>query len=462
LFKKDIVKSMRLGSRSILLIFMLFLCTFEIVAQSVLPRISIATRSDGLGYVFRMHFESAPDSFKVFQPSADLIQVAVYKQGVDVSAIRTPDSGQTVNKYEISEIPGGIGIDFNLNENNYFVARTYMDANNRHLLVGLTQVSAREIAVLTEGMRKINWATLARNYVAPVDASSTDIVSVSNGAVDSLLPALAPVDNPVVNTDESPVDNSVDIIVETTDNPSQPISRYNNHQAQQRIRTIVLDAGHGGRDPGAVGLNRTREKDIALLVAKKLGAYINEFLPDVKVVFTREDDTFIDLYERGRIANRAQGDLFVSIHTNAATNRQAYGAEVFFLGVAKTEEALEVMKRENSVIRLEDPSSRSRELTDEELIEYELTNIGYMSSSQRLAELLDKQFAERAGRRTRGVKQAGFIVLFQASMPSILVELGFISNPTEERYLASESGQSILASAMFRAIRDYKEQIENH
>ena len=224
----------------------------------------------------------------------------------------------------------------------------------------------------------------------------------------------------------------------------------------------MLDAGHGGRDPGAVGLNRTREKDIALLVAKKLGAYINEFLPDVKVVFTREDDTFIDLYERGRIANRAQGDLFVSIHTNAATNRQAYGAEVFFLGVAKTEEALEVMKRENSVIRLEDPSSRSRELTDEELIEYELTNIGYMSSSQRLAELLDKQFAERAGRRTRGVKQAGFIVLFQASMPSILVELGFISNPTEERYLASESGQSILASAMFRAIRDYKEQIENH
>lgn len=461
---------MRPGLSSLLLIFMLILCTFEVVAQSVLPRVSIATRSDGLGYVFRMHFETAPDSFKVFQPSADLIQVAVYKRGVDVTAIRTPDSGQIVNKYEISEIPSGIGIDFNLNENNYFVARAYMDANNRHLLIGLTLVSAREIAVLTEGMRKINWATLARNYVAPVDASDTDIVSVSNGAVDSLLPAITPVVNPVDSTVETPVDNPVestvetpvDSTVETTDNPSQPISRYNNHQAQQRIRTIVLDAGHGGRDPGAVGLNRTREKDIALLVAKKLGAYINEFLPDVKVVYTREDDTFVDLFERGRIANRAQGDLFVSIHTNAATNRQAYGAEVFFLGVAKTEEALEVMKRENSVIRLEDPSSRSRELTDEELIEYELTNIGYMSSSQRLAELLDKQFAERAGRRTRGVKQAGFIVLFQASMPSILVELGFISNPTEERYLASESGQSILASAMFRAIRDYKEQLENH
>jgi N-acetylmuramoyl-L-alanine amidase len=170
----------------------------------------------------------------------------------------------------------------------------------------------------------------------------------------------------------------------------------------------------------------------------------------------------VDLYERGRIANRAQGDLFVSIHANAARNRQAYGAEVYFLGVAKTEEALEVMKRENSVILLEDPSSRSRELTDEELIEYELTNIGYMSSSQRLAELMDRQFSERAGRRTRGVKQAGFIVLFQASMPAVLVELGFISNAQEERYLASESGQAILASAMFRAIRDYKEQLENH
>jgi N-acetylmuramoyl-L-alanine amidase len=441
LFKNDIERNMRPGLSSLLLIFMLFLCTFEVVAQTVLPRISVATRSDGLGYVFRMHYESAPDSFKVFQPSADLIQVAVYKRGVDVTSVRTPDPGQVVHKYEISEIPGGIGIDFNLNENNYFVARAYMDANNRHLLLGLTQVSPREMTLLTDGMRKINWASLARNYVNPLDTALTDVVSDSTTAADSLIP----VQTPVV----------------TTVTPSQPVSRYNNRQTQ-RLRTIVIDAGHGGRDPGAVGLNRNQEKVIALQVAKKLGAYINEHLPDVKVVYTRDDDTFVDLYERGRIANRAQGDLFVSIHANAARNRQAYGAEVYFLGVAKTEEALEVMKRENSVILLEDPSSRSRELTDEELIEYELTNIGYMSSSQRLAELMDRQFSERAGRRTRGVKQAGFIVLFQASMPAVLVELGFISNAQEERYLASESGQAILASAMFRAIRDYKEQLENH
>ncbi|MCC5926201.1 MAG: N-acetylmuramoyl-L-alanine amidase [Bacteroidetes bacterium] len=230
----------------------------------------------------------------------------------------------------------------------------------------------------------------------------------------------------------------------------------------RRLRTVVIDAGHGGHDPGAVGPAGTREKDIALAVAKRLGAYINEFLPDVNVIYTRTDDTFVDLHERGRIANRAQGDLFISLHTNGSTSRSAYGAEFFFLGVARTQSALEVMKRENSVIALEDPATRTRELTEEELILYELTNVGYMTTSQRLAEKMDHQFTQRAGRRSRGVKQGGFIVLFQASMPAVLVELGFITNPQEEQYMRSERGQAILASALFRAIRDYKVALEEN
>ncbi len=412
------------------------------VAQNVLPRISVATRADGLGHVFRLHFESMPDSFKVFQPSPDLIQVAIFKKGINISSTSTPPPGQTVKSYNLTSFGSGFGLDIHLNENQYFLARAYPDANGRHLLLGLTQVGAREIRVLTEDLSPIDWRKLSPDY-RPAEPEKDDIIT------DSLyIPTLPDVADSIITPP---------IVVDT---PTTPTPLFPSNNEDFRLRTLVIDAGHGGRDPGAVGPNRTREKDITLAVALKLGEYVNEHLPDVNVVYTRKDDTFIELQERGRIANRARGDLFVSIHTNSSTNRQPFGTEVYFLGVARTQEALEVMKRENSVISLEDPRTRTRELTNEELILYELTNIGYMSTSQRLAEKLDRQFADRAGRRSRGVKQAGFLVLYHASMPAILVELGFISNVQEERYMASEQGQAILASAIFRAIRDYKESLE--
>jgi N-acetylmuramoyl-L-alanine amidase len=413
-------------------------------AQNVLPRVSIAERSDGLGFVIRYHFTSAPDSFNVFQPSADLIQVAVYKKGVQLSAVNLPAAGTTIRGFNFTEIPGGFGTDIRLSGNRVFLANAYPDANQRHLLIGLTEISRRELDILTADQPVIDWFSVHR---APVVALPTDPPGSSQPDIQSVQPDTIP-----LLTDRDA----------RTDTAAAPFPLVHSRVSQQsRLRTIILDAGHGGHDPGSIGLGKTREKDVTLSVVKKIGAYLNEHMPEINVVYTRTTDAFIPLEERGSIANRARGDLFISVHTNAARNRQAYGAEVFFLGIARTESALEVMKRENSVILLEDPGSRSSELSEEELILYELNNIGYMSASQRLAELVDRQFADRAGRRSRGVKQAGFIVLYHASMPAILVELGFVSNPTEEKYLMSDSGQNILASAIFRAIREYKELIEH-
>lgn len=444
--------------RFILLVAFIQISIVSAWAQNMLPRISVAERSDGLGFVVRYHFEALPDSFKIFQPSHDLIQLAIYKNGVNVSNVALPPITETFRGFELHPFPDGFGTDIKLAPNRYYLARAYPDANRRHILIGLTQISQRESSLLTDGQQRIDWTTV-----------NTRTRTIPNPNLSSEITEQQPID--IINeirdspTDTLELEGTSDpsIIDRLPDSLSTPIPSFQNRiNTESRLRTIVIDAGHGGNDPGAIGASRqNREKDIALAVSKKLGEYINEHLPDVNVVYTRTDDRFIKLEDRGSIANRARGDLFISIHTNSARSSQAYGAEVYFLGMARTESALEVMKRENSVIFLEDADSRSRDLTDEELILYELNNIGYMSASQRLAELVDRQFTDRARRRSRGVKQAGFIVLYHASMPAILVELGFISNPAEERFLASESGQNILASAIFRAIREYKELIEH-
>jgi N-acetylmuramoyl-L-alanine amidase len=225
--------------------------------------------------------------------------------------------------------------------------------------------------------------------------------------------------------------------------------------ARWRFDTIVIDAGHGGKDPGAVA-HGVREKDVALSVALKVGRYVEEEL-GVRVVYTRTSDHFVTLRNRGRIANEAGGKLFVSIHANAATNAQAYGTETFFLGLHKNEAAREVMERENSVVRLEEDQSVYEDLDDEALIVRTMANSLYLQKSESLAALIEGQFRNRVGRKSRGVKQAGFLVLWGASMPAVLVELGFLTNASEAAFLRTEQGQDYMASAIFRAIRDFKE-----
>lgn len=229
------------------------------------------------------------------------------------------------------------------------------------------------------------------------------------------------------------------------------------------IKTIVIDPGHGGKDPGALGHSTSREKDIVLKVGLKLGEYLKENFPDVKVVYTRKTDEFIELHERANIANRAKADLFISIHCNSAAP-SAYGTEIYTLGLHRTEENLAVAKKENQVIMMEDNYTDHYEGFDpnssEGYILMTMVQNAHMKQSIDFASRIDSQFAQRVHRKSRGVHQAGFMVLYKTAMPSVLIELGFISNKNEEAYLLSEEGTTYMASAIFRAIKQYKANVE--
>ena len=227
---------------------------------------------------------------------------------------------------------------------------------------------------------------------------------------------------------------------------------------------VVIDAGHGGHDPGAVG-KISKEKNINLNVALKLGNMIKKNCDDVKVIFTRTKDVFIPLNRRAEIANNAKADLFISIHTNAlANNRTAKGASTWTLGLAKSDANLAVAQRENSVILYEsDYKTRYAGFNPnsaESYIIFEFMQDKYMEQSVHLASLIQKQFRHTCKRVDRGVHQAGFLVLKASAMPSILVELGFISTPEEERYLNSEEGIGTLAKGIYRAFLTYKKEHE--
>ncbi len=228
--------------------------------------------------------------------------------------------------------------------------------------------------------------------------------------------------------------------------------------------TVVIDAGHGGHDPGALG-RFSKEKDINLNVALKFGKQIEKNCPDVNVIYTRKKDTFIPLDRRAEIANNAKADLFISIHTNSiGGGRDVSGTSTWTLGLAKSDANLAVAKRENSVI-LYESDYRSRYAgfnpnSSESYIIFEFMQDKYMSQSVHLASLVQKEFYHTCKRADRGVHQAGFLVLKASAMPSILVELGFISNQAEERYLNSESGSTSLANGLFRAFLAYKQEHE--
>jgi N-acetylmuramoyl-L-alanine amidase len=232
-----------------------------------------------------------------------------------------------------------------------------------------------------------------------------------------------------------------------------------------KLRRIVIDAGHGGKDPGSIG-KHIREKDVALAIALKFGNYIKTNLSDVEVIYTRDEDVFVELGERANIANKNDADLFVSIHANSNTNKEAFGTETFAMGLKTDDKNFEVAKKENSVIVYEDDYTTKYEGFDpnspESYIVFSLMQNKFLEQSLNFASHIQDEFRDRIKRTDRGVKQAGFLVLWRTSMPSVLVETGFVSNPDEEKFLISEEGQDLIASGIFRAFKKYKDEIEMH
>ncbi|MEM9324496.1 MAG: N-acetylmuramoyl-L-alanine amidase [Bacteroidota bacterium] len=231
------------------------------------------------------------------------------------------------------------------------------------------------------------------------------------------------------------------------------------------VSTIVLDPGHGGRDPGTHG-DISKEKDVALSIAKHLGRVLNQNMPNVKVLYTREDDSFPTLQDRSKFANRNAADLFISIHCNWISNPRIYGTETYVMGLHKTDENFEVARRENAVILKEENYEENYEGFDpnspESYIFLTLQQSAFQESSVRLAESIENQLGTRAGRKSRGVKSAGFWVLFNTTMPSVLVETGYLSNSKEEIDLNDDLKQRYIASGIFRAVRDYKNEVESN
>lgn len=239
---------------------------------------------------------------------------------------------------------------------------------------------------------------------------------------------------------------------------------YNYQEKDEtQISVVVIDPGHGGKDWGAA-VGNAREKDIVLDIGLKLGQLIKNNFPETNVIYTRNKDVFIPLYKRADIANKNKADLFISIHANYVGSKSVQGTETFVLGQHRSEDNLEVAKKENSVILLEDDYKRTYAGFDpnssESYIMFELVQDEYLDQSVMLASVIQDEFRERAQRRDRSVKQAGFLVLRETTMPSVLVETGFLSHTLERNYLMSESGRSNIALAIFEAFKNYKKKIE--
>ncbi len=239
----------------------------------------------------------------------------------------------------------------------------------------------------------------------------------------------------------------------------------NVNQKNYKIKKVVIDAGHGGKDSGALG-KYSKEKDVALKVALELGKLIEASSKDIQVIYTRQKDEFIALHERANIANRNNADLLISIHCNAVLgNKQAHGTETFTMGLNKIEKNLAVAKRENSVILMEDSYEENYDGFDpnapESHILFSLYQNAYNENSLKLAGYIENCLHNELGRHSRGVKQGALLVLWKTNAPSVLVEIGFITCLSEEKYLNTQHGQRQIAQAILKGFKRYQQELEN-
>lgn len=374
-------------------------------ASAAVSRVSFAERSDGRGLVVRVHSSGPVPAYRVEEIEDGRLQLTLFQTGVQAE-LRRDDVRGPVRSYDVNHAGDRTIVSLNVDSGVYFERQPYPDRDSDDLLLPLIYAPRPVAAANQSTTAAAGGGTGAPVRTAASGASAADEAS----------------------------------------------------REHWRFDCVVIDAGHGGRDPGAVA-HGVRESDVNLGIARRLGRLVEENL-NVRVVYTRTDDRFVELAERGRIANQSCGKLFVSIHANSASNASAQGTETYFLGMHRSESARRVMERENSVIALESDPSLYSGMDEASLIMQTMAQSTYQRASESLAGLIENQFVNRASRNSRGVKQAGFLVLWRASMPAVLIETGFLTNREEARFLGSSAGQQQIAEAIYRAIREYKQQYE--
>lgn len=390
----------------LVLLFPLLMTVPTAEAATAIERVSFSHRPDGAGLIVRIHTADPIQAFREPVQTRNGIEIVIFNAEM-ADSYRLDDPLAPVRAVRADPMRGHLRLTFSLDSQVQVKATAFRDRATSDLLLGLEFV--------TDTAQPLPVANLPEPRIK----------------------------YPGTNVSSQPA---------ASETPA-----YDTAAMRWRLDTIVIDAGHGGHDHGAVH-HGIREKDICLAVAGRLGALIEKEL-GVRVVHTRTSDRFVELKERGRIANDAGGKLFISLHANAAPSARATGTETFFLGTHKSEAARDVMERENSVIQLESDPTQYRGMTDESLILQTLAYSAFMRKSEELASLVEDAMATGT-RKSRGVKQAGFYVLWSASMPAILVEMGFISNQNEATYLASARGQEHIANAILRAVESFKERYE--
>jgi N-acetylmuramoyl-L-alanine amidase len=303
-------------------------------------------------------------------------------------------------------------------------------------------------------------AGLVRKVVAIQSPMSVQLTFKLSGAISS------------TELIQNPATNDIVITIRTKGAEDRMVEQKKREEIragleQQRDRwdldAIVIDPGHGGRDWGAIGVSGVREKDVTLGIGLKLGKLIKKGMSDVRVIYTRADDRFVELDRRGQIANEADGKLFISIHCNSLKRKPnpTRGFEVYLLRPGRTEEAIAIAERENAVIELEEGyEKRYQQLTEENFILVTMAQSAHVRASEVFADIVQRDMASRTGLQNRGVKQAGFYVLVGAAMPNVLIETAYLSNRQDERFLKSEAGQQKIADAIYRAIKEYKGEYE--
>lgn len=311
--------------------------------------------------------------------------------------------------------------------------------------------------ILTLTFRKVNGDSLNLSYQGEGLVKKIDLKNKGEDAIVNFHLSKEYTANEVINAE-----GSNDILITLHNKIFDRNETNQKNKEKWEFDVIVIDAGHGGKDPGAIGMGGVKEKEINLGIALELGKLIEQNMKDVKVVYTRKDDRFIDLYKRGKIANENEGKLFISIHCNSTKQKptNASGFEVYLLRPGRTQEAIAIAEEENSVIKYEENPGRYKELTDENFILVSMAHSSYMKYSEKFAALLHKEFSGHPNLNSRGVKQAGFYVLVGASMPSVLIESGFLTNNKDVSHLKTKNGQQKFAQLIFNSIKKYREYYE--